>query len=152
MTNEELKSMVEKAVEIQKKEVFSVAKFHPEVREDYRMTNDWYGGDTIARRTAIVRFDAPEGDGIDFRRKLFESFGLFYRRYASPVYTVSVDTVVLGSGAVGVMLHACFNDDVHLSDEDLAVVQECNMAHWFMRGDAPVAEETAPVECEEAGQ
>lgn len=152
MTNEELKSMVETAVEIQRKEVFGNAKFHPEVREDYRTTNEWYGGDTIARRTAIVRFDAPEGDGIDFRRKLFESFGLFYRKYASPAYTISVDTVVLKSGAVGVMLHACFHDDVHLSDEDLAVVQECDMAHWFMREDVPVAEETVPGTCEEAGQ
>lgn len=137
MTNEELKSMVETAVEIQKKEVFGNAKFHPEVREDYRMTNDWYGGDTIDRETAIVRFNAPEGDGMDLRRSVLEAFGLFYRKYASPMYTISVDTVVLKSGAVGVMLHACFHDDVRLSDEDLAVVQECNMARGFA-GDVPV--------------
>ena len=144
MTNEELKSMVETAVEIQKKEVFGNAKFHPEVREDYRMTNDWYGADTIARDTAIVRFNAPEGDGMDLRRSVLEAFGLFYRKYASPMYTISVDTVILKSGAVGVMLHACFHDDVHLSDEDLAVVQECNMAHRFAGEDVPVADETVP--------
>ena len=130
----DLKDVVETAVDIQRREVFSIAKYHPEVREDYRKTNDWYGADTIARNTAIVRFDPPSGDYMEFKKKLFEAFGLFYRKYASPAYDICTKVIVLEHGGIGVMLHAIFNMDFKISDEDLAVVEDCGMAHLLQEG------------------
>lgn len=127
----DLKDVVETAVDIQRKEVFSVAKYHTEVREDYRKTNAWYGADTIERSTAIVRFYQPSGDYMEFKKKLFESFGLFYRKYASPAYDIRTEVIVLEHGGIGVMLHAVFNMDFKISNEDLSVVKDCGMAHWY---------------------
>ena len=154
----DLEDIVETAVDIQRKEVFSFAKYHPEVREDYRKTNDWYGGDTIARNTAIVRFDPPSGNYMEFKKKLFEAFGLFYRQYASPAYDICTKVIVSEDGSVGVMLHAIFNMDFKISDEDLAVVKDCGMAHRYYREDSDVpfehegclAEPDEPADVEEA--